>query len=116
MTLVYVDGNTVPDSARASVQAYDRVHWRNARLFRKPDRRATRVVTNVQHVREAYEDAGVPVEPLAPDVDTERYVLDRGGRGWIRVLDTETGEHVEGASTRDEQEAKATVKRLNANE
>ena len=114
---VYIDGPTVTDTHREAAARYDRVRWRNGRHFKKPDRLADIVVTDMQRVREAYEKACVPVEPLSTEEDPyrdERYVVDPGGRGWYRILDRETGEHVDGASTRDEEEAHATAKRLNA--
>jgi len=118
---VYIDGPTVTDTHRQAAARYDRVRWRNGRHFKKPDRLAGVVVTDMDRVREAYERAGVPVEPLnakeVTDKDPyrrERYVVDAGGRGWYRILDRETGEHVDGASTRDKDEAHATAKRMNA--
>lgn len=118
---VYIDGPTVTDAHREATARYDRVRWRNGRHFEKPDRLAGLVVTDIDRVREAYEKAGVPVEPLSTEEATdedpyrdERYVVDPGGRGWYRILDRETGEHVDGASTRDEDEAHATAKRMNA--
>ena len=110
---VYIDGPTVTDTHREATARYDRVRWRNGRHFKKPDRLADLVVTDIDRVREAYERAGVPVEPLSTD-ESERYAVDPGRRGWYRILDRKNGEHVDGASTRDKNEAHATAKRLNA--
>lgn len=114
---VYIDGSTVTDAHREATARYDRVRWRNGSHFKKPDRLADLVVTDMDRVREAYEHAGVPVEPLSTEEATDdggRYVVDPGGRGWYRILDRETDQHVDGASTRDEDEAHATAKRMNA--
>lgn len=118
---VYIDGATVTDDHREATAHHKRVRWRNGRHFKKPDRLADVVVTDMQRVREAYQQAGVSVEPLSTKEGTdkdpyrgERYVVDPGGRGWYRILDRETGEHVDGASTRDEDQAHATAKRMNA--
>jgi len=43
-----------------------------------------------------------------------RYEVRSGSRGWHKVIDTETGEAVEGESERSEEEAQANADRLNA--
>jgi len=117
--LVYIDGPAVPDRLRDWADRQDgRVHWRNGRLFGRPDRRADVVYTDTSGIREAYESQDTEVRPMpTPGTKNEatgrRYVPEKGDAGWVKVKDRETGEYVEGASKRSMEEAQQVADKLN---
>jgi len=57
----------------------------------------------------------MPVPGKKNEATRRRYVTEDGAQGWTKVLDRKTGEYVEGASSRDAEEAQATADKLNAN-
>jgi hypothetical protein len=119
--LCYTDGSAVPSALRRWAAGRDeRVEWRNGRLFESPERRVDVVVTDLDPVREAYEEIGVevksmPVPGKKNEATRRRYVTEDGAQGWTKVLDRKTGEYVKGASSRDAREAQRTADKMNAN-
>jgi len=121
-TLVYLDGPAVPDALKEWASGEEgTVEWRNGQYFSRPERRVDCVVTDMNAVRDAYEAKGVDVVPVpsAGDTDPEngdrRYVAEDAGR-WKKILDTETGEYLDGESKRTMEAAEERADELNAQE
>lgn len=114
-TLVYVDGPTVPEALEEWASGQDAtIEWRNGRLFSSPERRADRVITDMDEVRSAYQDRDVEVTDMPKNEATRRrYVAEKGDAGWHKVKDRQTGEYVEGASKRSAEKAQQVADKLN---
>lgn len=116
-TLVYIDGPEVPGALKEWASGVDgHVEWRNGRLFAEPERRADRVVTDLDEVRAAYESHDAEVIDMPGhknEASRRRYVTEEGDVGWHKVKDRKTGEYVEGASKRSAEKAQAVADKLN---
>jgi len=118
--LAYHSGRTVPDRLREQVAGMDgNVEFRNADYFRGPETGVAKVVTADPDIRDAYEQADVEVTEMPkPGQKNEavrrRYVAEEGEQGWKKIRDRQTGEYVDGESTRSMEEAKRRADKLNS--
>ena len=91
------------------------VQYRSARHWAGETERADVVYTGDEEIRDAYEKEGVEVRPLPSGDDDVRYeVGEPTANGWYPVVDTETGEKVNGQSARSQPAAKSNAQALNA--
>jgi len=117
--LCYTDGPAIPSHLREWARGHEAsIRWRNGRLFSRPERRADVVYTGDPDIREAYEANDVEVRDMPTlgrknEATQRRYVPEKGDAGWVKVKDRKTGEYVEGASKRSEEEAQKVADQLN---
>lgn len=71
------------------------------------------VYTDDEEIRGAYEEAGAEVRPLPSGEDVRYEVGEPTDNGWYPVIDTETGERVDGHSARSKRDAQANADQLN---
>jgi len=72
------------------------------------------VYTDDEEIRAAYEAAGAEVRPLPSGEEVRYEVGEATDNGWYPVIDTETGEQVDGHSARSKRAAQANADQLNA--
>ena len=72
------------------------------------------VYTDDPDIRGAYESAGAEVKPVPTEDEDVRYeVGEPTGNGWYPVVDTQTGEKVDGQSARSKSGAQSNAQALN---
>jgi len=117
--LAYHEGRTVPDHLRKRVAGMEgNVEYRNADYFDGPEPGVAVVVTADPDIREAYEQTDTEVRAMPKpgqknEASGRRYVVEDGAQGWKKIRDRQTGDYVEGESTRDAKEARRRADKLN---
>jgi len=116
--LAYHSGTLVPDHLRERVAGMEgNVEFRNADYFAGPEADADKVVTSDPDIRDAYEDIAevdlMPKPGQKNEATGRRYVVEDGAQGWKKIRDRQTGDYVEGESTRDATEARRRADKLN---
>lgn len=110
-SLLYLpEPNATPPELGEPVQYRSAQHWAG-------ETEAFDVVyTDHDEIRAAYEEEGADVRPLpSEDADLRYEVGEPTANGWYPVVDTESGEKVDGQSERTESAAQANADHLNAN-
>ena len=108
--LLYLsDPSGTPPTLGESVQSRSARHWAGE------TERAEVVYTDDPEIKAAYEAEGVEVHPLPSEDEDVRYeVGEPTANGWYPVVDTETGEKVDGQSARSRPAAQSNAQALNA--